>query len=250
MLTTLSRFACVLCLVLPFAGALAADRARIAVAANFAPALRALVRDFESQGGGPLDVVIGSTGKLYAQIRHGAPFDALFAADRRRPERLEAEGRARPGSRFDYAIGRLALWSPDASRVDGEGRVLREGRFRHLAMANPKLAPYGLAARQTLQALGLWQALRTRVVRGENVGQALQFVRSGNAELGFVALSQVRRPGQAAKGSLWVVPESLYQPIVQQAVRLTDHPAARAFLDYVRGPQGRTLIHAFGYRVP
>ncbi len=239
-----------LLLQLGLAGGALAGEARIAVAANFAPALRALTEAFEARRGGRLAIVVGSTGKLYAQIHHGAPFDALFAADEQRPARLEREGRARPGSRFTYALGRLALWSPEAGRVDGEGRVLREGDFRHLAIANPRLAPYGLAARQALQALGLWQRLRPRLVRGENVGQALQFVRSGNAQLGFVALSQVRRPGQAASGSLWVVPEGLYAPVVQQALPLTDNPLAAQFLRFVRGPQGRAIIASFGYQLP
>ncbi len=226
------------------------SRARIAVAANFAPALRALVRDFVARHGGRIDVIVGSTGKLYAQIRHGAPFDALFAADKRRPRLLEQEGRARPDSRFSYAIGRLVLWSPDAWLVDPQGLVLHKGRIRHLAIANPKLAPYGLAAQQTLKGLGLWQTLRPRIVRGENVGQALQFMRSGNAELGFVALSQVRGPGRVAQGSLWEVPLALYTPIVQQAVLLTDNPLATDFLRFVQGEEGRVIIASFGYQLP
>ncbi|HEX22337.1 MAG TPA: molybdate ABC transporter substrate-binding protein [Chromatiales bacterium] len=187
---------------------------------------------------------------MYAQIHHGAPFDALFAADEHRPALLEEAGRVRPGSRFTYAIGRLVLWSPDAGRVDAAGRVLSEGRFRHLAIANPKLAPYGRAAQQVLEARGLWQMLRPRLVRGENVGQAWQFVHSGNAELGFVALSQVRQQGQAAAGSHWVVPQVLYAPIVQQAVLLTDNPLAADFLRFVQGDEGRAMIASFGYQLP
>lgn len=235
-----------LLLALPWTATAQAAEARIAVAANFAPALRALVTAFEA-GGGRLVIIVGSTGKLYAQIRHGAPFDALFAADEQRPQRLEQEGRIRPGSRFTYAIGRLALWSPDAARVDAAGRVLSEGGFRHLAIANPKLAPYGRAARQVLAARGLWQTLRPQLVRGENVGQAWQFVHSGNAELGFVALSQVR---QAQAGSHWVVPQALYTPIVQQAVLLTDNPLAADFLRFVQGAEGRAMIESFGYQLP
>lgn len=241
--------------LLPAAGNALADDAsgretRVAVAANFVPALRALAEAFETRHGGHIGIVVGSTGKLYAQIHHGAPFDALFAADERRPALLEKEGRTRPGSRFSYAIGRLALWSPDASRVDAVGRVLGEGRFRYLAIANPKLAPYGRAAQQVLEARGLWQTLRARLVRGENVGQALQFVRSGNAELGFVALSQIQRPGQAVAGSHWVVPEDLYTPIVQQAVLLTDNPLAADFLHFVQSAEGRDIIRSFGYQLP
>ncbi len=242
-------------LLLPTVGnALAGDvsgrEARVAVAANFVPALRALAETFEARHGGRIGIVVGSTGKLYAQIHHGAPFDALFAADERRPALLEAEGRARPGSRFSYAIGRLALWSPQTGRVDSAGRVLSEGRFRHLAIANPKLAPYGRATQQVLEGRGLWQTLRARLVRGENVGQALQFVRSGNAELGFVALSQIQRPGQAVAGSHWVVPEDLYAPIVQQAVLLTGNPLAADFLRFVQGTEGRDIIRSFGYQLP
>ena len=239
-----------LLLALPWAGGAQAGEARVAVAANFAPALRALAEAFEARQGGRIAIVVGSTGKLYAQIHHGAPFDALFAADERRPALLEAAGRARPGSRFTYAIGRLALWSPDAGRVDAAGRVLSEGRFRHLAIANPKLAPYGRAARQVLEARGLWQTLRPRLVRGENIGQAWQFVHSGNAELGFVALSQLRQPGQAAAGSHWLVPQALHAPIVQQAVLLTDNPLAADFLRFVQGDKGRAMIAAFGYQLP
>lgn len=241
--------------LLPTAGKALASHAsdretRVAVAANFVPALRALAETFEARHGGRIGIVVGSTGKLYAQIHHGAPFDALFAADERRPTLLEKEGRARPGSRFTYAIGRLALWSPDAGRVDAAGRVLEEGRFRHLAIANPKLAPYGRAAQQVLEARGLWQTLRLRMVRGENVGQALQFVHSGNAELGFVALSQIQRPGQAVTGSHWLVPEDLYAPVVQQAVLLTDNPLAADFLHFVQSTEGRDITRSFGYRIP
>jgi len=241
-------------LLLQVGNALAGDTSdretRIAVAANFAPALRTLAETFEARHGGRIGIVVGSTGKLYAQIHHGAPFDALFAADERRPALLEQEGRTRPGSRFTYAIGRLALWSPDAGRVDAAGRVLSEGRFRHLAIANPKLAPYGRAAQQVLEARGLWQMLQPRLVRGENVGQAWQFVHSGNAELGFVALSQVRQPGQAVAGSHWVVPQALYTPIVQQAVLLTDNPLAADFLHFVQSAEGHGIIQAFGYQLP
>lgn len=229
--------------------ALAAE-ARIAVAANFAPALHELTRVYNNQHGTHIGIVIGSTGKLYAQIHHGAPFDALFAADERRPALLGKEGRIHPGSRFTYAIGRLALWSPQADRIDATGQVLSKGQFRHLAIANPRLAPYGMAAQQVLQGLGLWQTLRPRVVRGENIGQALQYVRSGNAELGFVALSQIQRPGQAVAGSHWLVPQALYAPIVQQAVLLTDNPTAADFLHFVQGNEGRAIIGSFGYQLP
>ncbi len=224
----------------------AADEIRVAVASNFANAGKALARRFEQQSGHKVQLVSGSTGKHYAQIHNGAPFEAFFAADARRPERLESEGLIQPGSRFSYALGRLVLWSPDADVVDPKGTVLKEGNFRHLAVANPKLAPYGRAARETLRHLGLWQLLRGRMVRGENIGQTFQFVKSGNAELGLVAGSQALQQS----GSRWEVPPNLYAPIVQQAVLLKNAPAARDFLAFVRSEQGREVIRAHGYETP
>ncbi|WP_457673510.1 molybdate ABC transporter substrate-binding protein [Thiolapillus sp.] len=227
-----------------------ADEIHIAVASNFAVAARQLARRFEMDTGHEVSLSPGSTGKQYAQIRHGAPFHAWLAADSRRPEQLEREGRIQPGSRFTYARGRLVLWSPDPELVDARGEVLRKGDFRHLAIANPRLAPYGLAARQLLQKLGLWQVLAHRLVQGENIGQAFRFVRSGNAELGLVAASQVL-PGSGRKnGSFWVPPADLYEPIEQQAVLLRDNEAARAFLAFVAGDEGRAIIGANGYQLP
>lgn len=231
------------------AGPAAAARITVAVASNFAPAMEQLAAQFEAATGHEVVLSFGSTGKHYAQIRHGAPFDAFFAADTARPQRLEAEGAIVPGSRYSYARGALALWSPQPGLVDGPG-VLRSGDFARLAIANPRIAPYGLAAKQTLQALALWQPLQGKLVRGENIGQTYQFVASGAAPLGFVAWSQLRqRPGEIP-GSYWRVPPALHQPIDQQAVLLTDKPAARALLDYVRGPQGRALITDYGYELP
>jgi molybdate transport system substrate-binding protein len=195
-------------------------------------------------------LIFGSTGKHYAQIRNGAPFDAFFAADRRRPELLEEEGVALPGTRFTYALGKIVLWSPERGVVDPEARVLERGEFRHLAIANPKLAPYGKAAEEVLQARGVWARLRGRLVRGENVGQAFQFVKSGNAELGFVAYSQLKRANQPIEGSLWNVPRALYTPIEQQAVLLKDSVAARGFLSFVRSDEALTIIGDYGYQTP
>jgi molybdate transport system substrate-binding protein len=194
-------------------------------------------------------LIPGSTGKHYAQIRNGAPFDAFFAADADRPMRLEQEVRIVPGSRFTYAIGQLVLWSPDAGLVDPGGAVLQSDRFRHLAIANPDLAPYGAAARSVLQALGLWDALAPKLVRGENIGQTFQFVISGNAELGFVARSQLEAPGRAPAGSSWPPPRDLYPPIEQQAVLLRDSPASRAFLAFMRA-RARAIVRAYGYDSP
>ena len=228
-----------------------ADEALVAVAANFADAMSRLKERFEAGTPHTLRISTGSTGKLYAQIVSGAPFDVLLAADQVRPERLETEGLTVPGSRFTYATGTIALWSKDPDRIGVDGAaVLRRGDFRRLAIANPKLAPYGAAARQALEALGVWETLRDRIVMGENIGQTHAMVATGNAELGLVALSQLERPGQSSGGSRWIVPDSLYDPIRQDAVllsRAADNPAARALLDFLRRDDVRTAIRSMGY---
>jgi molybdate transport system substrate-binding protein len=236
-------------LALVFTCGAAADEIRVAVASNFAGAMQTLAAAFEAQTGNRVVLSFGSTGKHYAQIINGAPFDAFFAADEQRPARLEAARRAVAGTRFTYALGRLVLWSPRAGYVDAQGRVLR-GDFRHLAIANPRLAPYGRAAEEVLRALGLWEEVADRLVRGENVAQAFQFVASGNAELGFVARAQLVQPPGSKNGSRWLVPPTLYSPITQQAVLLKDHGAARELLAYVRGGQARAVIEHYGYAVP
>jgi len=223
---------------------------RVAVASNFADALAAIAGQFESETGYRLTLSSGSTGKHYAQIRNGAPFDAFFAADAQRPQLVEEQGLAVPDSRFTYALGRLVLWSPEPGYVDPEGAVLERGGFRHLAIANPRLAPYGKAAQEVLQARGLWERLGPRLVRGENIGQAYQFVSSGNAALGFVAWSQLQRPGQPPWGSLWKVPQALYTPIQQQALLLRDRPVARSFLAFVRSEPALKIIRDYGYDLP
>ena len=234
-------------LSLPVITPASADEIRVAVASNFNDAIREIVGRFERKTAHEVTLVFGSTGKLYAQIRNGAPFHAFFAADAKRPRLLEEAGLGQPGSRFTYAVGRLALWSPKKAYVDNQGRVLDQGDFRHLALANPRLAPYGRAAREVLEKRRRWLALRDRLVRGENIGQTFQFVRSGNAELGFVAWSQLKRPGQPMTGSWWEVPQALYSPIEQQAVLLQDTSAARAFLAFVRGREALEVIVAYGY---
>jgi len=230
--------------------AAATDKMQIAVASNFADAITELAERFTAETGHEVALSFGSTGKHYAQITNGAPYDAFFAADVRRPELLEQEGRAVPGSRFTYAVGRLVLWSPKGGLVDGEGEVLKSAEIRHLAIANPELAPYGEAARQVLVARDLWDSLEGRLVRGENIGQTYQFVVTGNAELGFVAGSQVKSPGHPAGGSQWDVPQELHAPIEQQAVLLRDTEPARAFLEFVRSKASRELIHEYGYGTP
>lgn len=230
-----------------------AETALIAVAANFAEVMERLESDFESQSPHAITVASGSTGKLYAQIEAGAPFDVLLAADQARPILLEQSGLAVPGTRFTYASGRLALWSADPGRVGVDGAaLLRDGGFRRLALANPALAPYGAAAVEALRALGAYDALRSRFVLGENVGQAHAMVATGNAEIGLVALSLVLSPRNQGAGSHWEVPAALYTPIHQEAILLTraeDNSAARDLLAYLRRPGVREVIRGFGYRV-
>ena len=222
----------------------------VAVAANFIAPMQHIAADFEKTTGHRAKLAFGSTGKFYAQIKNGAPFDVLLAADADTPARLQKEGGAAAGSRFTYSIGRLALWSAKAGYVDDKGAILQQGAFAHLAIANPKLAPYGRAAVETLDRLGLRATLQPRFVQGENIAQTFQFVSSGNAEIGFVALSQVFERGELKRGSVWVVPVSLHAPIRQDAVilrRARDNPAARALMKYMKGDNARAIIAAYGY---
>jgi molybdate transport system substrate-binding protein len=227
-----------------------ADEVRVAVAANFAAPLKALAVEFEKDSGHKIVMSAGATGKLYAQIKSGAPFDVFLAADDQTPARLESEGDAVAGSRITYATGKLVLWSAQANLVDGQGRVLKTGDFKHIAIASPKLAPYGAAALQTLAGLGLLTALTPRLVQGESIGQTYSFVATGNAELGFVALSQVFENGVIRQGSSWVVPAHLYSPLRQDAVLLAgarNNPAAKALLIFLTSDKGKALVHSFGY---
>ena len=223
-----------------------AAEVRIAVASNFTAAMQQLAEQFSAVSGHSTKLIFGSTGKHYAQIKHGAPFDAFFAADVKRPQLLEQEGIALAGSRFTYAIGKVVLWSPDANLVDDKGKVLQSEQFHYLAMANPKLAPYGRAAQQIMEQAGVWPGLRSRAVRGENIGQTFQFVRSGNAQLGFVAYSQLKALPDAG-GSLWLPDLNSYTPIRQQAVLLKDTPAAQQFMQFVQSPAGAEIIARYGY---
>lgn len=230
-------------------GACAAE-VQVAVASNFIAPMQKIAAGFEQATGHRAKLAFGATGKFYAQIRHGAPFDVLLAADDETPARLEREGAVLAGSRFTYSIGRLALWSSQVGYVDDKGVILRRGGFRHLAIANPKLAPYGKAAVETLDRLGLRAALQPRFVQGENIAQTFQFVSTGNAELGFVALSQVVEGGKLRRGSAWIVPSGLHAPIRQDAVILVrgkDNPATRALMKYLKQDQARAIIKAYGY---
>lgn len=222
----------------------------VAVAANFAAPFQKIAAGFEAATGHRAVASIGSTGKFYTQIKAGAPFEVLLAADDDTPRRLVNEGLAVKGRQFTYATGRLVLWSAQPGVVDAQGEVLRTGGFRHLAIADPKLAPYGAAAVETLKALGLLDSLTPRIVQGESIGQAYQFTATGNAELGFVALSQVAPPDTPAAGSMWVVPARLYAPILQDAVLLNkgaDQAAAQALLAYLRGDAAKAVIRSYGY---
>jgi len=230
-----------------------AEDVRVAVAANFAVPLKALAADFEKSSGHKLLLSAGASGKLYAQIKSGAPFDVFLSADDETPARLEQEGLAVAGSRFTYAIGKLALWSANPAMVDAQGRVLASGNFKHLALASPSLAPYGAAAVQTLKRLGQLDALKSRIVQGESIGQTYSFVATGNAELGFVALSQVFENGRIIKGSAWIVPTDLYQPLRQDTVLLLpgrDNAAAMALLTFLKTDASKTVLRSFGYETP
>lgn len=228
-----------------------AERVQVAVAANFAAPMQAIAAAFERSSGHTVLLSVGSTGKFYAQIKNGAPFHVLLAADAQTPARLEQEGLGVVGSRFTYARGRLVLWSSQPGVVDAQGAVLRSGNFAHLALADPKLAPYGAAALEVLQRLGVLAHWRAKLVQGENIAQAYQFVATGNAELGFVALSQVRANG--GSGSYWLVPAEWHEPLQQDAVLLKpgqDTPAAQALLAYLRSEAARTILLRFGYELP
>jgi len=229
---------------------LLADEIRIATASNFSLTLKAIIKLYEQQTSHNVVLISGSTGKLYAQIKNGAPFDAFFSADTKRAKLLDNEGIAIKDSRFTYAIGKIILWSPRQDYIKDKEDILRTKNFHHLAIANPKLAPYGKAAQEVLKHFGLFNLLSSKIVRGENIGQTYQFVKSGNAELGFIALSQVKKPQQNISGSFWIVPQSLYQPIKQQAVLLKDNEASQSFMNFIKSQQSLDIIKNYGYAIP
>lgn len=227
-----------------------AGEVQVAVAANFTAPMKLIAAEFEKSTGHKAQLSFGSTGKFYAQIKNGAPFDVLLAADDETPRRLEQEGMGVAGSRSTYAIGKLALWSAVATAVDGKGEVLKRGQYRHLALANPRLAPYGAAAQEVLTSLGLFKTVESKLVQGENIAQTYQFIKSGNAELGFVALSQVYAAGKLKEGSAWIIPADLYTPIRQDAVVLTrgkDNPAAAELMRFMKSARTQAVISSFGY---
>lgn len=228
-----------------------ADEVSVAVAANFTAPMQKIAADFEKATGHKVVASYGSTGKFYAQIKNGAPFEVLLAADDETPLRLVNESAAVIGSQFTYAIGKLVLWSAKPAVVDAQGAVLKNGGFDHIALANPKLAPYGAAGVEVMKALGVYEALQPKLVTAENITQAHQFISTGNALLGFVALSQVLKDGKI-DGSAWVVPAKLYPPIRQDAVILDKgkgKPAALALANYLKGDKAKAVIQSFGYEL-
>ena len=237
-------------LILPLAGGALAGEVQVAVAANFTAPMQKIAAEFEKDTGHKAQLAFGATGKFYAQIRNGAPFQVLLAADDETPAKLEKEGLAQPGSRFTYAVGKLVLWSAKSGYVDDKGEVLKKGEFAKLALANPKLAPYGAAAMEVLGKLGVLGAVQPKFVLGENIAQTWQFVGTGNAELGFVALSQVMKEGRISTGSAWIVPANMHTPIRQDAVILSNgqgNAAAEALMKYLKGDKAKAIIKGYGY---
>lgn len=247
MIRTLAAAACLLLGGLPAASAHAGE-ANVAVAANFTAAARDIAAAFKAKTGDDVKLSFGSTGSLYTQITQAAPFDLFLSADEARPKKIASEGLGVPDSLFTYAVGKLVLWSRSPDEVKGEA-TLKAAGFDKLAICDPKAAPYGAAAVETMKALHAYEAVEPKLVVGANVSQAFQFVDSGNAELGFVALSQL---AGRSDGSRWEVPQDLYAPIRQDAVLLrhgADNPAATAFIEFLKSPEARAIIEKYGYGV-
>lgn len=229
-----------------------AETTLVAVAANFTQPMNEIAADFEKTTGHMAKLSFGSSGKFVSQIENGAPFDIFLSADNKNPIKLEETGLTVAGSRFTYAIGKLVLWSSTANFVDTNGDILASDKFKHIAIADPKLAPYGAAAIEVLRNKGLLEKLQPLFVQGENIAQTYEFVSTGNAELGFIALSQVLKNGEISLGSAWIVPETLYSPILQDAVLLktgSENPAALALLDYLKSPAAIKIITKYGYEI-
>jgi molybdate transport system substrate-binding protein len=230
-----------------------AGEVNAAVAANFTVPVQQIAALFEKETGNTVKLSFGSSGKFYSQIKEGAPFDVLLAADEKNPKLLEQEGFAVANTRFVYALGKLVLWSAKPGFVDDKGAVLTKGSYNKLSYADPKLAPYGLAAQETLQKLNLWDKVQGKLVTGESITQAYQFTATGNAELAFIALSQITKDGKVTDGSWWIVPANMYTPIKQGAVLLSsakDKIAAQAFLDFLKSKKAAEIIRSFGYELP
>jgi molybdate transport system substrate-binding protein len=224
-----------------------------AVAANFTAPAQQLAELFQKETGHTVKLSFGSSGKFYSQIQNGAPFDVLLAADEKNPKLLEEEGLAVKDTRFVYALGKLVLWSAKPGFVDDKGAVLGKGGYNKLAYADPKLAPYGLAAQETLQKMNLWDKVQGKLVTGESITQTYQFAATGNADLAFIALAQVTKDGKVSEGSWWIVPADMYNPIRQSAVQLSaakDPVAAKAFLTFLKSEKALAIIRGFGYGLP
>ncbi len=230
-----------------------AGEVNAAVAANFTTPVQRIVELFQKESGHTVKLSFGSSGKFTAQIKEGAPFDVFLSADEKNPKLLEQEGLAVEGSRFIYAFGKLVLWSAQPNLVDAKGEVLRKGGYNKIAYAEPKLAPYGVAAKETLEELGLWNTVQGKLVTGESITQAYQFAATGNADLAFIALSQITKDGKVTEGSWWMVPAHMYNPIKQSAVLLTAAPdkvAARAFFAFLKSEKAVAIIRTYGYELP
>ena len=246
----MSRFIGLLVAFFSLAVSSRAANVSVAVAANFTAPMQKIAKAFEQETGHKALLSFGSTGNFYAQIRNGAPFHVLLAADDDTPLKIEQEGLGVPGSRFTYAIGKLVLWSKQPGLVDDKGDILRSGTFARIAIANPKLAPYGAAAIDTMAKMDLLPVLQPRFVQGENIAQTYQFIATENAPLGFVALSQVLVDGKIVQGSAWIVPAGLHAPIAQDALVLSagkDNPAATALMGFLRSDRVKVLIRSYGY---
>jgi molybdate transport system substrate-binding protein len=237
---------------LAFSSHALAGQVQVAVAANFTAPLQAIAAEFEKDTGHSVLASFGASGQLYAQIQHGAPFEVFLSADESTPAKLDSAGLGVSGSRFTYAVGSLVLWSATPGYLDGSDARLKANQYKHLALANPKAAPYGLAASEVLEKLGLSAAVKDKLVEGQNITQAHQFIATGNAELGFVALSQVYQDGQLSSGSAWIVPSELHTPIKQDGLILKKgehNPAAAAFTAYLKGAKAAALITSYGYQL-
>lgn len=230
-----------------------AGEVNAAVAANFTAPVQQIVELFQKESGHTVKLSFGSSGKFYSQIKEGAPFDVFLSADEKSPLMLEQDGLAVAHTRFVYALGKLVLWSAKPGFVDDKGTVLSKGGYNKLAYADPKLAPYGMAAKDTLEVMGLWNSVQGKLVTGESIAQTYQFAATGNAELAFVALSQITKEGRVTEGSWWMVPSYMYTPIRQSAVQLSaakDPAAAKAFLAFLKSDKAVAIIRSFGYELP
>ena len=237
-------------LFVAYATNLRAEEALVAVAANFSAPMQQIAASFQKDTGHQLKLSFGATGGIYAQIKNGGPFDVFLSADQITPQKLEAEGLGVAATRFNYATGQLVLWSKQDGLVDDKGQVLRGKNIQRIALANPKLAPYGVAAWETMTALGLLEELKPKMVQGDNIAQTYQFVSTQNAQVGFVALSQVFANGQLTSGSAWIVPPHLYKPIRQDVILLKngkDNSAAKALLMYLKGEKAKAVMKSYGY---